>query len=67
MTDDAQGSEKAPAGGKAPTGGKKAHRHHDERPGWAPPDKVKGAPPPPRSGKTMHHPAFRIGEIKHGK
>ena len=66
MTDDAQGGDKAPTGGKAP-GGKKAHRHHAERSGWAPPDKVKGAPQPPRSGKTMHHPAFRIGEIKHGK
>ncbi len=29
----------------------------------------KGASQPPRSwtNKTMHHPATRIGEIKHGK
>lgn len=66
MTDDAQGEAKAPGGGHPP-GGKKAHRHYAERTGWAPPDKLKGAPQPPRSGKTMHHPAFRIGEIKHGK
>jgi hypothetical protein len=66
MTDGAQDDERAPGGGKVP-GGKKAHRHHTERSSWAPPDKVKGAPQPPRSSKTMHHPAFRIGEIKHGK
>jgi hypothetical protein len=34
--------------------------------GWPPPSKLTS---PPRSwtNKTMHHPATRIGEIKHGK
>ena len=48
-------------------GDRKHHGHGSERSGWAPLDRSKGAPPPTRSGKTMHHPAFRIGEIKHGK
>jgi hypothetical protein len=61
MSDDRQPGDTAPAGGK------KSHRHHTDRSGWPPPDHVKGGPQPTRSGKTMHHPAFRIGEIKHGK
>ncbi|MFA4965743.1 MAG: hypothetical protein WC709_08945 [Thermoleophilia bacterium] len=40
--------------------------HRAEHRGWPAPSKIKG-PPPTRSGKTMHHPATRIGEIKHGK
>ena len=48
-------------------GGKKRHRRGAERSGWPSPEQVKGAPTPTWSGKTMHHPAFRIGEIKHGK
>ena len=39
---------------------------HAAREGWPAPSKIK-VPPPARSGKTMHHPATRIGEIKHGK
>jgi hypothetical protein len=53
--------------GTPPGGDSKAHRHHDERSTWPRPDKAKHAPPPTRSGKTLHHAAFRIGEIKHGK
>jgi len=50
-----------------PAGGKKPHRHHDDRSEWPRPDRSGKGPPPTHSGKTMHHPAFRIGEIKHGK
>jgi hypothetical protein len=50
-----------------PAGETKPHRHHDDRGPWPRPDRAKNAPPPTRSGKTLHHPAFRIGEIKHGK
>ena len=60
MSDDS-GAQKTP-----PKGAKTRHRHGQERTGWPAPDQVKGAPPP-RSGKTMHHPAFRIGEVKRGK
>jgi hypothetical protein len=42
------------------------HEHHEDRPGRAAPAKSKG-PAPTWSNKTMHHPATRIGEIKHGK
>jgi hypothetical protein len=48
-------------------GGGKKRRHGAERQGWPAVDQVKHAPRPTWSGKTMHHPAFRIGEIKHGK
>jgi hypothetical protein len=42
------------------------HEDRDGRLGWPAPAKRKG-PSPTRSNKTMHHPATRIGEIKHGK
>jgi hypothetical protein len=44
----------------------KRHDHSDER--WSPqtPATTK-SPPPGWNNKTMHHPATRIGEIKHGK
>jgi hypothetical protein len=61
MSDDSH-TDDAPAGGA-----KKRPRRGSERAGWSPPDHAKGAPRPNWSGKTMHHPAFRIGEIKHGK
>ncbi len=42
-------------------------RHaHREDPGTWPPARGK-TPPPAWNNKTMHHPATRIGEIKHGK
>ena len=43
--------------------GKKAGHRHER---WQGP---KGVTQPPKSwtSKTMHHPATRIGEIKHGK
>ena len=42
---------------------KKAHHPHEHR------QDPRGATQAPRSwtSKTMHHPATRIGEIKHGK
>jgi hypothetical protein len=47
------------AAGKRPEH-QKGHR------GWPVP--VKGGDPAPGwNSKTMHHPAFRVGEIKHGK
>jgi hypothetical protein len=42
------------------------HEDRDGRPAWPAPAQRKG-PGPTRSNKTMHHPATRIGEIKHGK
>ena len=42
------------------------HEHRDDHPGWPAPAKRKG-PPPTWNNKSMHHPATRIGEIKHGK
>ncbi len=53
--------------GTAPAGGKKPRSHHDGRGEWSHADRSRQSPPPTRSGKTLHHPAFRIGEIKHGK
>jgi hypothetical protein len=42
------------------------HEHREDAP--ARPAPVKGRSPRPNwSNKTMHHPATRIGEIKHGK
>jgi hypothetical protein len=46
--------------------GKKRHRHDADRSAWAP-TRAKNSPRPAWKGKTMHHPAFRIGEIKHGR
>jgi len=45
--------------------GERRHAHREEPGSWAP-AKSK-APPPAWNNKTMHHPATRIGEIKHGK
>jgi hypothetical protein len=56
----------------SPDSGEKSGAHdsrHDHRGrglGWPVSSKLK-APPPTKNGKTMHHPATRIGEIKHGK
>ncbi len=61
MSDERRPYETPPAGGKRP------HGHHDDRGAWPHPDRSGKAPAPVHSGKTMHHPAFRIGEIKHGK
>ena len=41
------------------------HEHHSGSGTW-PPAGSK-APPQGWNNKTMHHPATRIGEIKHGK
>ena len=60
MSDVRQPGETPAAGGKKPR-----ERHDRER--RQHPDRAKNAPQPTHSGKTMHHPAFRIGEIKHGK
>jgi hypothetical protein len=60
MDDDAQTHE-------APAAGKKRHSHAPDRSTWSPPGQVKKTPRPTWSGKTMHHPAFRVGELKHGK
>jgi len=49
--------------------GARAPRRHDHRGsglGWRVPSKLK-SPPPRWTNKTMHHPATRIGEIRHGK
>ncbi len=42
----------------------KKHRHRNES--WPESPRAK-APPRGWTSKTMHHPATRIGEIKHGK
>jgi hypothetical protein len=60
MNDDAQTHD-------SPADGRKQHRHGTDSSNWPSPDRVKGSKRPPWSGKTMHHPAFRVGEIKHGK
>ena len=46
---------------KTPT--KKPHRGHEA---WPDPRQTK-SPARPWTNKSMHHPATRIGEIKHGK
>ena len=40
------------------------HDHRGKGLGWPPP---KNAPKRGWTSKTMHHPATRIGELKHGK
>jgi len=60
MDDDAQTRDE-------PVAGKKRHRHAPDHSAWSPPGQLKKSPRPTWSGKTMHHPAFRVGEIKHGK
>jgi hypothetical protein len=40
--------------------------HRGKGLGWPIPSKLK-TPPPRWNSKTLHHPATRIGEIKHGK
>jgi len=56
----------------SPDSGEKSGAHdprHDHRGkglGWPTPGKLK-APPTRWNSKTLHHPATRIGEIKHGK
>ena len=44
----------------------KRHEHRQERVSWPATAKTKSLPTSWNS-KTMHHPATRIGEIKHGK
>jgi hypothetical protein len=39
--------------------------HHGRGLGWPVPK--KSSPPRGWTNKTMHHPATRIGELKHGK
>ena len=41
------------------------HEHHGGARSWPP--ATSKTPPPAWNNKTMHHPATRIGEIKHGK
>jgi hypothetical protein len=42
------------------------HEHRDDRPRW-PGTAKRRESPTTWNNKTMHHPATRIGEIKHGK
>jgi hypothetical protein len=49
---------------QAPT--PKRHEHRQERRSHPVPSRTQ-SPPPSWNDKTMHHPATRIGEIKHGK
>ncbi len=44
----------------------KRPEHRQERRNWPVPAQGK-SPTPNWNGKTMHHPSFRVGEIKHGK
>ena len=60
-------SDERQPGGTLPAAGKKHRRHQRDRSEWPGIDRPGKVPPPTHSGKTMHHPAFRIGEIKHGK
>jgi hypothetical protein len=41
------------------------HAHREEQQSWLP--ARSKTPPPAWNSKTMHHPATRIGEVKHGK
>jgi hypothetical protein len=50
--------------GQSPDGKRPEHREQ-HRP-WPVPTRGK-SPTPAWNSKTMHHPAFRVGEIKHGK
>jgi hypothetical protein len=43
----------------------KRHDHGGKGLGWPPPKQT--TPPKGWTQKTMHHPAARVGEIKHGK
>jgi hypothetical protein len=43
------------------------HRRDHRGKGLAWPPQKKTSPPRGWNSKTMHHPATRIGEIKHGK
>lgn len=55
------------AGDSGGRSGERDHRH-DHRGkglGWPPPKKT--SPPRGWTSKTMHHPATRVGELKHGK
>jgi hypothetical protein len=42
-------------------------RHEQHRGAGTWPPAASKTPPPAWNNKTMHHPATRIGEIKHGK
>jgi hypothetical protein len=44
----------------------KRHEHRQEQGIWPATARTK-SPPPSWNNKTMHLPATRIGEIKHGK
>jgi hypothetical protein len=44
----------------------KRPEHRKEHQQWPIPDRGK-SPTTHWNSKTMHHPAFRVGEIKHGK
>jgi len=41
------------------------HAHREDPVTWVP--AATKTPPPAWNSKSMHHPATRIGEIKHGK
>jgi len=49
------------------TSGRHDRRVPAWRRGWSDPAAVKRASHVGWNGKTMHHPAFRIGEIKRGR
>jgi hypothetical protein len=52
--------------GKASGGDGRKHDHRGKWLAWPVPSKAK-SPPKSWNSKTMHHPATRIGEMKHGK
>jgi len=53
-------------GDRATVPNPKRHEHRKDRKNRPTPATTK-SPPPSWNNKTMHHPATRIGEIKHGK
>jgi hypothetical protein len=55
-----------PEGGERQNQNDKRQSHREARRDWPRPQQIK-APASPWNSKTMHHPAFRIGEIKRGK
>jgi hypothetical protein len=53
-------------GGREKVPSSKRHDHRHERATW-PATPATKSQPPSWNNKSMHHPATRIGEVKHGK
>jgi hypothetical protein len=53
-------------GDRAKVSSPKRHEHRKEQGGWPATSKTQ-SPPQSWNNKTMHHPATRIGEIRHGR